>query len=359
MTRGHVTLVGSNVPTPTTSTILASALLMLALGCKAESNLASEDDPPPARPSEEYAEFPELAPTPSGVPAEVWGDIGWFPSKTMEISGYPRGSSLDVVELLRSEAVDLDLPECIAPLDGINRYYKVGDESNVAGQTWSRTLVFYGDLDRNVIETCARKYIARLGGGKFSHFDTMTSIGLDEDESRLYLGWMRRGGETIVVADASLERVDAFLATRLRLERHAEFIELLRRATFDTRTWTVGRQNYGKLMLGVENLGHVFTSEVGEVDGGTRAHFVGKLVFPSPAEASAAKAGAEQLDRRLTEFGIETTATTRAEADVLHFDVDLDVREMAPEKLPAFVQLLMAESAAADGKERPELAPGD
>lgn len=298
---------------------LALVLLVLGVGCtEHESNLA-KSDASPSQPSapEVLAAIPPVAAAPSGVPVDLWADIGWFPATTMAITGYPRGSTLHFVEWLRGN-LEGEMPECAQRLDGINRYYMVADEAHVLGENKTQTLVFYGSLDRDEFEECAKQFAVTLGGAEITRAGPLTIIGA---ESSAYVAWARHGGETVVIYDETRERLETFLSAASRLEGHPEIVELLRRWSFDARVWSVSRADLGTVTVGVTSTGHAFATEL--PDAGTKAplRFIGKLFFSTAAEAQAAAAGAEQLRRELVEAAVGVSGSAQAEADALRFDI--------------------------------------
>jgi hypothetical protein len=298
---------------------LALVLLVLGVGCtEHESKLAKSDgSPSQASAPELLAAIPAVAAAPSGVPVELWSDIAWFPASTMAITGYPRGSTLHFVEWLR-DSLEGELSECAKRLDGINRYYMVGDEAHVLGENNSQTLVFYGSLDRDEFEECAKKFALTLGGAQITRAGPLTILGA---ESPTYVAWARHGDETVVIYDDTRERLETFLSAAPRLEANPELVELLRRWSFDARVWSVSRADLGTVTVGVKSTGHAFATEL--PDAGTKVplRFLGKLFFSTAAEAQAAAAGAEQLRRELVEAAVEVSGSAQAEANALRYEI--------------------------------------
>ncbi|MFO7567455.1 MAG: hypothetical protein R6X02_32730 [Enhygromyxa sp.] len=306
---------------------LLSLVIILVGGCtngKRKIDATAEDQRAelPENLPDVFARLPADLPVPSGVSPEIWNDIGWLPNSVEGITVFSSGSILSFVEWLR-RSFAADLPDCSDVLDSIDRYYMVEDQAYALGESTSQVLIFHGQIDRDRVEACAER-AAELLGATVARSGAMTSIGTDNPH---YLGWARRGEDTIVLYADSRERIDALVADGPLLDASSVMVELLRRSDFDGGTWTVGSKDFGTVLLGVPSTGHMTVVEQthsvrpNQPQTEIRTRVIGKLLFASPTQALAAADEAAELQREAAEIGLDASGTATANEDTLEFDV--------------------------------------
>ena len=333
--------------------VLLAPLTLVSSGCKSKKNkpkaLGKGAEDSRIRTNYEYSMVPEVGAAPTGVDAELWADVAYFPIEVTEIGMVPRVYSM--LAWVETNMAYLD-PVCEEVLDGVSRFYT----SKLApAHDTPQTLVFYGKIDRALVERCAKSMFGVLGLADqwaVQQHETTTIFG--NGSTRHVLEWAKRGEEIVVVYDTDAGRIREFFEATKRLEHDASFVDLLVGVERDDAyAEVVGRNDFGSVMTTVPSSG--FRGSFGF---DPKQGMVGQfwMRFESGEEATRASAGLDALLAEFNAVGVGILVSDGVDEDrvALHIEPDWSFFAEPEAKLRPLLEIV-ARRAEAAGVEPPDV----